>query len=67
MTLLVIHEENEPQTENPLRGVAYPLTLSQVQLGLDLAALRSVASGLQLGSQFFDVLFDRHRLISLSL
>ena len=27
MTLLVIHEENEPQTENPLRGVAYPLTL----------------------------------------
>ena len=26
MTLLVIHEENEPQTENPLRGVAYPLT-----------------------------------------
>lgn len=42
------------------------LRLSQVQLGLDLAALRNVASGLQLGPQFFDVLFDRHRLISLS-
>lgn len=36
------------------------------ELALDLAALGGVAGVLQLGTQFLDVLFDFHGLISLS-
>lgn len=43
------------------------LGLSHFELGLDLAALRDIAGVFQFGPQFFDVLFDRQRLISLSL
>ncbi|WP_432349904.1 hypothetical protein WMC41_30725 (plasmid) [Shinella yambaruensis] len=32
----MIHEENEPQTENPLRGVAYPLTADWTERSIEL-------------------------------
>jgi hypothetical protein len=43
------------------------LCAGEIQLGFDLAALCRIDGILQLGAQFLDVLFDRHRLISLSL
>ncbi|NTI85116.1 hypothetical protein [Rhizobium rhizogenes] len=42
------------------------LSLGKVELNLDLTAFRVIARVSQLGPQFFDVLFDRHGLISLS-
>nr|WP_172690496.1 hypothetical protein [Rhizobium rhizogenes] len=42
------------------------LGLGEFELALDLAALGRVACVVQLGTHFFDVLFDRHGFISLS-
>ncbi|MCA9110745.1 MAG: hypothetical protein KDA52_12400 [Planctomycetaceae bacterium] len=33
----MIHEKNEPQTENPLRGVPYPLTVDRNPGSIDQA------------------------------
>ena len=56
MTLLVIHEKNEPQTENPLRGVPYPLTKDLLvpdmkAVGRRLQDKRTVGEMIHSGSQ----------------
>ncbi|WEJ08490.1 MULTISPECIES: hypothetical protein [Sinorhizobium/Ensifer group] len=40
--------------------------MGELKLSLDLVALDGIAGALELGPQFFDVLFDGRCLISLS-
>lgn len=42
------------------------ISLGELKLDLDLAALNEITCIPQLGAQFLDMLFDGHRLISLS-
>ncbi|MDQ0562255.1 hypothetical protein QO004_004060 [Rhizobium mesoamericanum] len=44
----------------------HQISLGKFKLAPDLAALCGIAGVLQFKAKFFDVLFDRHHLISLS-